>query len=465
MRRALVEAMTCPYCLGRFAVSHATGRQPDRIDWGLLRCRCFEFPIVDGVLLLSLAKGYGGSEETLAPYVPLQVAAIRYIGHDDVDGLRGWIGRQIPLLDRLMAARPVDYVSFSEDLNRRLWPQVEADLYAFNRYEVLGRRGAGRRGLVGALAANPIGLALFKAHRRLFPPVWSTFYMMRFVSTELAELRTRLQNIAIGGPVLSLCCGHGPFELLLRGRAPQAPTVSMDGQVINLFVVKRFIAPDGDYICHDAQFSLPFADGHFSEVFSSSCLGEIPPQAHFVREARRVTSATGWTMFDGVTPEEGARVRPTRFYRVCQNPFANHRDYVSLMQDCAGGRAVYVTPTRPAPPSWRTSADDLGDAPTATFLLTGDPDRRFMAARPAAFSPQERAMLAVNPLYEVSADGATLRGRIRRSQARDDALPAQIVIEKPRLADEAYVAGLYQSGAAVLLSAQFGTNVVRLFAA
>ena len=465
MRRALVEAMTCPYCLGRFAVPRASGRQTDRIDWGLLRCRCFEFPIVDGVLLLSLAKGYGGSEEALAPYVPLQVAAIRYIGNDDVDGLRGWIGRQIPLLDRLMATAPVDYVSFSTDLNRRLWPQVETDLYAWSRYEVLGRRGAGRRGIVGALAGNPLGLALFKAYRRLFPPVWSTFYMMRFISTELAELRTRLQDIPIDGPVLSLCCGHGPFELLLRGRAPQVPTVSMDGQIINLFTVKRFIAPDADYICHDAQFSLPFADGHFSHVFSSSCLGEIPTQAHFVREARRVTADDGWTMFDGVTPEEGARVMPTRYYRACQNPFASHRDYFSLMLECAAGRSVAVTPTKPATPSWRSSADDLDAVPTATFMLTGAADGSVTPARPAAFSAQERALLAVNPLYDVSTEGAALQGRLRRRKAATRDLPAQISIETARLDDEAYVARLYQSGAAVLLPAQFGPDVVRLFAA
>ena len=76
--------------------------------------------------------------------------------------------------------------------------------------------------------------------------------------------------------------------------------------------------PKSSYICHDAQFALPFEDGVFSEVFSSTCLHEIPSQAHFIRESRRVTSESGWTMFDAVTPDEDGRVVPTRYYRVCQ---------------------------------------------------------------------------------------------------------------------------------------------------
>jgi Methyltransferase domain len=465
--------MVCPYCLGRFNISHSIDGSAERIDWGLLQCRCFEFPIVDGVLLLSLAKGYGGSEEVLAPFVPLQVAAIRYIRKGDLSGLQGWIRRQIPLLHRLMASPSVDYVSFSKELNSRLWPQVEKDLFAWSRYEVLGRRGAmkERGGLVNTLASNPVGYALMKVRRRLFPHVWSTFYMMRFISEELAELRARLQDISIDGPVLSLCCGHGPFELLLNGRTPQVPVVSMDGQVINLFVVKRFIAPDSDYICHDAQFSLPFEDGHFRHVFSSSCLSEIPTQAHFVREARRVTSESGWTIFDGVTPQEDTRIVPTRFYRVCQNHFANHEGYFDLMLDCSAGRAVYVTPSKPAKPSWSNNTVGLDRAPTATFMFTGDVSCRFIATRTSEFSSKERELLAVNPRYEVRAEGSTLRARLRtrgtiwkRKVPGDGAMPSEILIERSRVEDAEYLSRLYQSGAIVLLPKNFGSNVVRLFA-
>ncbi len=220
MQRELISQMVCPYCLGRFSVTHSMEESAGRIKWALLRCRCFEFPVVDGVLLLSLFKGYGGSEDVLAPYVPLQVAAFEYLRADDLAGLRRWIERHVPLLHRLIAPQPVDYLSFSKQLNARLWPQVEKDLFAWNDYEVLGRRGGLKRrhGWGNALASTRIGYGAMRARRRLFPHVWTTFYVTRFVSNELASLRARLQNVRINGPLLSLCCGHGPFELLLSGR-------------------------------------------------------------------------------------------------------------------------------------------------------------------------------------------------------------------------------------------------------
>ena len=142
MRRELIDQMKCPYCLGHFDVAHEHEKDAEHIKWALLRCRCFEFSVVDGVLLLSLMKGYGGSEETLAPYVPLQVAAIEYIRAGDIAGLRRWIARHIPLIHRLISPDHVDYLGFSRDLNARLWPEVEKDLFAWNRYGVIGRRGA-----------------------------------------------------------------------------------------------------------------------------------------------------------------------------------------------------------------------------------------------------------------------------------------------------------------------------------
>lgn len=474
MRRDLVERMKCPYCLGNFKITHQVEEgEPGRIKWALLRCRCFEFPIVDGVLLLSLAKGYGGSEEALAPYVPLQVAAIEYLRAGDVTGLRGWIARHIPLLHRLISPEPIDYLSFSADLNARLWPQVEKDLYAWNSYEVLGRRGALRHGrrLVDRLASSRVGSGVMRARRRLFPQVWSTFYVSRFISNELASLRTRLRDVRFAGPVLSLCCGHGPFELFMRGRHPTVPVVSVDGQLLNLFVVKRFIAPDSSYICHDVQFSLPFKDGTFSEVFSSTCLSEIPSQALFVRESLRVTSRSGWTMFDAVTPDIEGRIVPTRFYRVCQNHFESMEDYRQLMLECAGDRALYFTPVKPAEARWTDDAAALAGVPTATFLFHGGRIDEIRLTGEKGFLAGEKALLAVNPRYRVNVEAERFLGRLRLGERvvaklkmpMPGQLPGDIEIDRRRLGDPTYLEGLFDSGVVVLLPRNFTGEEVNLF--
>jgi hypothetical protein len=463
--------MVCPYCLGRFNVTHSQEESTERIKWALLRCRCFEFPIVDGVLLLSLAKaGYGGSEEVLAPYVPLQVAAFEYLRKGDVTGLRHWIERHVPLLHKLMAPQPLDYMTFYKQLSARLWPQVQKDLFSWNQYEVLGRRGAHKKegGLRDAVGSTLVGYGLLRARSRLLPPrIWTNFYFIRFTSN---ELRTRLRNICFKGPLLSLCCGQGPFELFLSGHAPKAPVVSIDGQVLNLFIVKRFIAPYSNYICHDVQFALPFEDGAFSEVFSSTCLNEVASQAHFIRESCRVTSESGWTMFDTVTPDESTRVAPKRFYRVCQNHFASLEDYRKLMTECADGRAVSFTSLERPEPCWTDNVNALSSAPSATFILKGS-GSSFEIKEQSGFTSEERALLVVNPRYQVRVEQSKLSGRLRlgermrakRKRLKSDGMLTEILIDRRRLDDSTYLDELYRSGAIVLLPKHFGRDVVRLF--
>src|ERR1043166_703409 len=106
MKRALIADLQCPYWGGKFEISSESEGDAERLSYGLLRCRCFEFPVVDGVLLLSLAKGYGGPEEELQPYAPLQVAAITYLQKKDVDGLRAWLRRHLPLAAELLDGGP-----------------------------------------------------------------------------------------------------------------------------------------------------------------------------------------------------------------------------------------------------------------------------------------------------------------------------------------------------------------------
>src|SRR5436305_535759 len=140
--------MVCPYCGGPFTVTRPVDADDERVRYGLVECRCFAFPVVDGVLLLSLAKGYGGAEEALQPLVPLQVAAIRHLEADDVDGLRSWIRRHAPLAADLIDGTDETYLDFWARLQRELDVHVDAYLEDYGKYEVVGTP---KRTVAGAL--------------------------------------------------------------------------------------------------------------------------------------------------------------------------------------------------------------------------------------------------------------------------------------------------------------------------
>src|SRR5215813_6451815 len=138
MLRDLLVLLRCPYCGGAMRVSREVETDGERIRYGLLACRCFEFPIVDSIPLLSLAKGYGGAEEALQPYVPLQVAAVKYLQRNDVDGLRAWITRHLPLAAALLEDRFDSYLAFSAVMAAQLDAAIRRYLTNYSRYEVLG---------------------------------------------------------------------------------------------------------------------------------------------------------------------------------------------------------------------------------------------------------------------------------------------------------------------------------------
>lgn len=457
MRLSTIGRLRCPYCRGRFGLRKET-TLGERVQWGLLRCRCFEFPIVDGIVLLSLSKGYGGSEERLQPYVPLQVAAIEYVQQGDIDGLRSWISRHVPLLSRLIDGRDQTYLEFMQVLTGRLAQQVELDLSDWGRFEVIGARRprawrwvAAARGLRG----------------RLFPRTWSSFYLSRFVGTGVAAIRRRTRSLPFDGPLLSLCCGHGPFELMARAREPGASVLSLDGQLLNLYVTRRFVAPDGEFVCHDVQFPLPFDDGAFRGVFSSSCLGEIPAQATFVGEAARVTAPEGWTLFDDVAVDPGRRIDGLRFYRVCQNHFEKQEDYRDLMQTCGARPVLWLEDDSPEGAKYSNDPRALSGRMHTSYLLGAEPG----GGDDGCLSSEERSWLHVNPRYA----GVTHRNGQRTARLPADPdrrltpgpegpeeLPELLTLEDARLGEAGYLEELFARAAIVLLPDEFARDCERV---
>jgi ubiquinone/menaquinone biosynthesis C-methylase UbiE/uncharacterized protein YbaR (Trm112 family) len=361
MKRALLDSMQCPYCGGRFEVSSEVEGDTERLTFGLLRCRCFEFPVVDGIALLSLSKGYGGPEEDIQPYVPLQIAAITHLQKRDVAGLRAWMRKHMPLAAELLDGGPEQpYLMFSARIGHALEPLIESYLQQAGRFEVLGHAA-----MPPPSPAQKVKSTLRKLKRSLrkagdaatLHPGRSEelarlqdYYATRFYSPRANALALRLGSLPWGARVLSLCCGHGVFENLLRALEIGTEPVSIDGQLINLLIARRYANRSGSFILHDVQYPLPFRDGAFDSVFSSTCLPEIPAQKTFAQEAIRVTAGSGWTFFDGIWNLESGvtRINPERHYRFAQNFFGKLEDYIGFFHECAGThRQIGVDVPRP----------------------------------------------------------------------------------------------------------------------
>jgi SAM-dependent methyltransferase len=479
----LLEQLVCPYCDAGFEIARAVARNSERLDYGLVQCRCFAFPVVDGILLLSLAKGYGGAEEELQPYVPLQVAAVHYLERDDVAGLRSWISRHAPLAAELIDGTTEPYLTFAARLDRQLAVEVRRFLDAYGRYEVLGYQGVVSRRTVGGALRSLLrrwrGPAGESAAESSFPTP-DDYYAARYFSPRVNALALQFAALPPARRVLSLCCGHGVFENLVKARGQRPAMVSLDGQFLNLLLTRRFADHGGSYICHDVQFPLPFRSATFDGVFSSTCLPEIPAQRTFASEAIRVTSEQGWTDFDSIwNTENGARRIDTyRHYRFCQNFFTSLDDYVPMFEACAGPdrRVAVDVPDTPASyltgPRWAFGADvgptlaSRGDYEISVLVLGRDfpgfvePDRGWLRA----------GNLGISFAFATSrqGDNVELRRRPEFDVLTPTFAPRQFggyepaaTIDLTRVHDSAYLTSLFTAAQVSLVPRDFTDDLSR----
>lgn len=479
MDEQLLRLMRCPYCDGELAVSRRVRGDGNRLLYGLIDCRCFSFPVVAGILLLSLAKGYGGAEEELQPYVPLQVAAVEFLERDDVAGLLRWIDVHAPFVSDLIRGTTESYLDFTARLNKALDAAVQRFLDDAGRFEVVGRPRPSLRKLAARVRSE------VRARRSETPvlPDARDYYAARFFSPRASSMALQFSALPHTDRLLSLCCGHGVFENILVASGRTGDAVSIDGQLLNLLITRTYADHGGSFICHDIQYPLPFVDGTFDGVVSSTCLPEIPAQKTFCDEAIRVTAPSGWTWFDSIWNVEMSgvtRINGLRHYRFCQNFFSTLDDYGPFFRDRVGaGRRVAVNvPDAPGhyvdDPHW--SFDEISAViaarqdPSLNFLVVGNefgglisPDQSWIVG--------ER--LAISLAYDVHADHDTLRCTRRPQFASLDpnfaptafaGYAANASVDVARVANASYAVDLFTDGVLALSPRQFSGDRTRFVA-
>jgi ubiquinone/menaquinone biosynthesis C-methylase UbiE len=276
LRDRLLPLLRCPFCGGPFAFDECPRPTLGRAEFGLLRCKCSEFPVLDGIPVIQRGP-VGMLEHTRGRHEsePVPIAAL-------VDGVRRGDAEKALLACLALPALP---------------PRVAKTLGWRLTHARLGRRAArwyGERRFRRAvlvprdeIGACEVLTAYFLSGGPLEPAV-GHYFLRRFGQPRhLAALSLAASVPSTERPILDIACGIGHLAHYFGSRADRADVVGLDMNFYHLWIARHWMAPGGSYVCADASDGLPFADASFSSVICSDAFHYIGNRARLIREIAR----------------------------------------------------------------------------------------------------------------------------------------------------------------------------------
>jgi SAM-dependent methyltransferase len=293
--------MGCPFCGGNFAAGEI-----EPADYGILTCHCGEYPIVAGIPVIK--KGAVGiSNQTSADVISLIKA-----------------GRNREALLAMIMPPPPASPALAP-----AWIQALPSLKGIRRLKYMVHQRAVGRWRDEAIAlltdsgdtVTACDLLDLYYHRSGLK--WNDaydYFALRFGQPRhLVALSFTTLIDGPEKPVLDLACGYGHITRSLLLRARGQPVVGVDQNFIGLYFAKKFIAPEGEYICCVADGPLPFPDNFFSAAFCSDAFHYFPNKLTSSRELKRLTQDNGIIIMVWIhnllwrRPNDGLPLRPERY--------------------------------------------------------------------------------------------------------------------------------------------------------
>ena len=409
MIAAHLERMRCPACFGDLAVASVVRGDGDAIEFGLVRCRCASYPVIDGILLL-------GRRDTGA-FVPL-------LAKGDVAGLvallaeKRWAGGWFT---------PVDIEWGPQDVLER----APATLFA---------------------AADRIREVASEGPLLVVREVLSHFKYFHATPKYLAALAL-IEVLRRQAPrhVIDLGSGAGHLgELALRH--VQAETVYLVDVTGRSLLLARWMFPDPARcacVRVDANQPLPFKDGAVDAVISADAIHYMESKAALFRELGRVVRRDGSLLLTHLHNAEQP-AEPSQGFSL------SAQTWRALFDEALGGDGQLLSDEaireafaagRPLGPAIGSAA--LDGARSFSFV---SPRRMLEAPPTAGFLEHPLGDAIFNPVYEVARAGTAIRlSRLSVTPTFDAEHaypdpPAEHVVEAGALSDRAELARLRRRG-------------------
>lgn len=246
--------MRCPYCGFRFQIALIIEEKNDEINYGVIRCSCSEFPIIESILMLKegLVKRY--SLEYLRAGMNEKALDLALgPGGEDLCRIRGYLSR----------------IGF--------WGKYPNSSYKFLTERFLRHISKNYR----------ITLSFFQLHEQ-------AYFKYRFASETLWLLYPFIRMLkAHKKRILELGCGRGHITFILSNYVDPEELICADETFKSLYILKKHFSKNAQCVCLNANYPLPFLDETFDSVIMSDSFHYILSRSYLAKEMLRVKSVNG----------------------------------------------------------------------------------------------------------------------------------------------------------------------------
>ena len=393
----LIGILRCPSCRAVLKFDGIEQGLPHAREYGVLRCGCSEYPVIDGVSIIM--KGSIGAFEHTE-------------GHVDYKGY------SIEELTRLIVAKrgleallrcitfPLAFKKLKRVVPNRVWQSGPV------RGLTLGLRKAQLRRLAQDDPKTHTAQEWFKIFFGDFSPVSGDMYnyfLYRLAQPHhLASLMLTEYLPASDKPVLDLACGSGHLEHNLAESPAAHGVVGVDRNFFQLWAAQYWVAPKNCFLCADVDQPLPFADDSFSATICADAFHYFHHKDFVLREISRCAPGRP-VLLTGVgnkliEPNEGLELTPQEYLDLCGDSTWCLFGETELLKLYLKQRPLDVARPR--------SLDSVEDDKWLSLVYPGSPSVMTPAADSSRWAHAD-GRLGINPVYKISRTADRKRWRLQ----------------------------------------------------
>lgn len=286
--RTLLGDLRCAYCGSGFETALELAASSQGIGDGILRCDCYEYPVVQGIPVL----------RQISPVSSAQNGAVEFLRQGNSEGALRWLldSASAPGVSALTKS-PTKTAGGSSLFRRlrNLWEENAALPGDLNFLQIDEFEEALR-------ASRPRGYADYLYHRFANPSFLGAIPPLVMIGDVCRQ--------SSGKRLLELMCGTGHSSAIVSTLCSGVNVVMADVDFVNLFIARRYVAPEAAAVCIDAEVPLPFADMAFDCVYCLDGLHYARSKVALLREVDRIISTEGAWLFAHMHNANGNNVNP-----------------------------------------------------------------------------------------------------------------------------------------------------------